>query len=339
MCRHFCFPSGRLYGWNWGLRPCSPRVITANRGRFTVIQRQCHYAMKVSWCPTSGGAPKKNSKKSFGVALMALLRGANDPEGWLGCAGASGLVQGTRLTPDLHKEWGEPRPVQWQRIPLCPGEPSWEDSSAALLWGCSRAGCAWQGTELPQIWQPFAGGHVGSTWPKCFPVESHCLIPAAGDCHPARCKLHLPPQFQMLAARQAKLSPTHHLEAAPDECRDCRFVSFEGRGGRQEAHYCLEMKMWPKCMRVQQLEAEDSPRKPRPSQEELFYLQTDTLPWRWLCHHRNPGNPFAPSCKEQGAALTFPPSLLTGVLWEAMPVSHRENSMDSDSSWVRDNMC
>lgn len=117
------------------------------------MPRKSHSAQQVM-------VPPKRARCGTDGALAAhwLLRGANDPEGWLGCAGAPGLVLSTRITPDLHKERGEPSPVQWHRTPPCPGEPQLRRSqcSCALRlfqgWVCTARHRA-----APQLTHLFLG--------------------------------------------------------------------------------------------------------------------------------------------------------------------------------------
>lgn len=115
--------------------------------------------------------------------------------------------------------------------------------------------------------------------PRCQVQNSICLL-----------------RIQMLAAHQAEgaLSSPCYLEVAPDECSDAGelFLSFEGRGRREEAHYCLEMNTLPKWRHVQQLEAGDSPQGATCQQGGVIFICRQTgLPWGQLCHDRNPVNP------------------------------------------------
>lgn len=163
MFQHLCFSSGRVHGWSWGVRLCSPEVFTANWGRFTVIQRQFHQAMEGSlivpnkrWCP----------QKELGMALMAfpwLFSGQTTLK--CGCAGVSGLVLGTRLIL-TYTNSGESPALCNDRGHLCaqgstvPGAPS-ERISVQLCFGAVPR--AWQAKELHQSRQPFPGDPVGFT--------------------------------------------------------------------------------------------------------------------------------------------------------------------------------
>lgn len=243
-----------------------------------------------------------------------------------GCAGAWGLVLGHKAHTDLHKQWGEPSPVQWQRTPVPRAAKHLKpqlrrslcSSSLGLLPGLGVHGR--HGADTRAYW-----GSCGFHLTKMFPWRvsaSHSCCRGLPPCQvqSSICLL----RFQMLAARQAKGCTQLHLLPRSSQMNAVipggLFISFEGRGGREEAHYSLEMNMWPKWRCVQQLEAGDSPQGATSQQGGVIFICRQTaLPWGQLCHH---GNPVAPSCKGQGAALAFPPSLLPGVLREAMPPSH-----------------
>lgn len=158
---------GENYSDTEAISPCHRSLMVPNEW----------WLLKRAWCGIDGIA----------LAAQWLLTGANDPEGWLCIRAGSGHKAHT----DLQKQWGEPSPCN-DRGHLCaqgstiPGAPA-EKIPVQLCSGAVPR--AWQGTELEQRGQPFAGDHVGFTWPKCFPGESHCRIPAAGDCHPARCRV------------------------------------------------------------------------------------------------------------------------------------------------------
>lgn len=147
----------------------------------------------------------------------------------------------------------------------------------------------------------------------------------------------------MLAACQAKgaLVSTHDLEDAPDECRDCRRFRFPHLRGGEEGRMLITA--WRGTCGLNggvcsSWRLGTVPGSHIPVRRNHFYLQTDTLPWGQLCHHGNPGNPFAQAARNKGLPSPSHPACCQGQCHCHTAVG-RENSMDSDSSWVRDNAC
>lgn len=260
------------------------------------------------WCPL-----KRAWYGTDGIALE--IQWANDPGGWLCRCIRAG--SGHKAHTDLHYQWGEPSPVQWQRTPLCPGQhnpwsPGWEGPCAALLWGCSQGMARHRAApELTALCWGSCGFHLTKMFPwRVSSPHSCCRGLPPCQVQSSTCLL----RFQMLPAHQAKcaLSSTCYLEVAPDECSDCRrFVSLIWGEGRKGGGSLL-----PGDEHVAQMEAGAAAGGWGGA---IFICRQTGLPWGQLCHQENP---VAPGCKEQGAALTFPLSLLPGVLWEAMPLSH-----------------
>lgn len=116
------------------------------------------------------------------------------------------------------------------------------------------------------------------------------------------------------------------------------FPSFEGRGGRQDAHYCLERNMWPKWRCVQQLEAGDSPREPHPSQEESFLSADRHSSLGTALPSWESGESLCPKLQGTRGCPHLPTQPAARGQCHCHRAVGRESSMDSDSSWVRDNV-
>lgn len=261
--------------------------------------------------------PKRAWYGIDGVPLA--VQWANDPEVWLCRCIRAG--SGHKTHSDLHKQWGEPSPVQWQRTHLCPGEhspwsPIWEDLCAALLWGCSQGMASQRAAPEPTA---LSWGSCGFHLTKTFPWRvslSHSCCRGLPPCQVQSSSCLL--RFQMLAARQAKgaLSSTCYLEVAPVIAGGL-FLSFEGRGGGS---------LLPGGEHVAQMEAGGAAGGWGGA---IFICRQTALPWGQLCRQDNPrlqgtrGLP-SPSCPVGSNAPVT--QLWAGkTLWIQIPPWMRDN--------------
>lgn len=250
-----------------------------------------------------------------------------------------GWFWGTRLTL-TYTNSGESQALCSDREHLCPGQqntwsPSWEDPCAAPLWGYSQGWACTAGMELTP---GLTGAHVGFTWPKCFPGESHHPIPAAGDCHPARCRVPSASSgsrcWLHVKLRDA-LSSTCYLEVLR-WMQSFQEVYLSHLRGGEEGRRLITAWRWtcgPNGGVCSSWRLGIVPREPHPSGEELFLsadrqlspgdsFATMGIPWLQAARDKGLPSPSHPACFQGSYGKRCHHHMAVG----------RDNSRDSDSS-------